>query len=306
VISSRSQHHRVFLWLVKRINKTLCQEVKAYFIGTCTHARFVYRRVPDCVFVWVGVLDISGFEIFQENSFEQLCTQRDVMCARTDAGCAGINYTNERLQQFFNHHMFTLEQEEYEREKIEWNFIDFGMDSEPVINLIEGAWGGGKMCLSGATSQANRSAFSRYSMRSGMLCGAISCAITLVMCACAQPSRQSGAWRCKLLAEAQHQLWQAPQVSAGERVRACVTRDLSPRTRVRSRVLPRPASSSTTTPATSSTRSACGSRRTAIRCRSRSRRRCWRRRTDSCRACSRRASCRSPARRAVEAVRVCI
>lgn len=34
--------------------------------------------------------------------------------------------------------MFTLEQEEYEREKIEWNFIDFGMDSEPVINLIEG------------------------------------------------------------------------------------------------------------------------------------------------------------------------
>ncbi|XP_035775742.1 myosin heavy chain, muscle-like isoform X19 [Anopheles albimanus] len=92
---------RVFKWLVKKCNETLDTKQK--------RAQFI------------GVLDIAGFEIFDYNGFEQLC----------------INFTNEKLQQFFNHHMFVLEQEEYKKEGINWAFIDFGMDLLACIELIE-------------------------------------------------------------------------------------------------------------------------------------------------------------------------
>uniref|UniRef100_A0A671QJI7 Myosin motor domain-containing protein n=1 Tax=Sinocyclocheilus anshuiensis TaxID=1608454 RepID=A0A671QJI7_9TELE len=98
---SKSIYERMFLWMVIRINQMLDTKQQRNF--------------------FIGVLDIAGFEIFDFNSMEQLC----------------INFTNEKLQQFFNHHMFVLEQEEYKKEGIVWEFIDFGMDLAACIALIE-------------------------------------------------------------------------------------------------------------------------------------------------------------------------
>uniref|UniRef100_A0A8C2AJ48 Myosin, heavy chain 10, non-muscle n=1 Tax=Cyprinus carpio TaxID=7962 RepID=A0A8C2AJ48_CYPCA len=109
---AKATYERLFRWLVHRINKAL-------------------DRTKRQGASFIGILDIAGFEIFQLNSFEQLC----------------INYTNEKLQQLFNHTMFILEQEEYQREGIEWSFIDFGLDLQPCIDLIERPCGS-KECLS--------------------------------------------------------------------------------------------------------------------------------------------------------------
>uniref|UniRef100_A0A667Z4B2 Myosin, heavy chain 11a, smooth muscle n=1 Tax=Myripristis murdjan TaxID=586833 RepID=A0A667Z4B2_9TELE len=99
---AKAMFERLFRWILARVNKALDKTKRQ-------GASFL------------GILDIAGFEIFEDNSFEQLC----------------INYTNEKLQQLFNHTMFILEQEEYQREGIEWNFIDFGLDLQPCIELIE-------------------------------------------------------------------------------------------------------------------------------------------------------------------------
>jgi len=98
---SKGLFDRLFKWLVKKCNETLATgQKRAHFIG---------------------VLDIAGFEIFDYNGFEQIC----------------INFCNEKLQQFFNHHMFVLEQEEYKKEGIDWVFVDFGMDLQACIELFE-------------------------------------------------------------------------------------------------------------------------------------------------------------------------
>ncbi|XP_071512366.1 LOW QUALITY PROTEIN: myosin heavy chain, muscle-like [Panulirus ornatus] len=98
---AKALYDRLFKWLVTKCNKTLETGLK--------RASFI------------GVLDIAGFEIFDYNGFEQIC----------------INFCNEKLQQFFNHHMFVLEQEEYKKEGINWTFVDFGMDLQACIELFE-------------------------------------------------------------------------------------------------------------------------------------------------------------------------
>ena len=105
---ARAIYHRTFLWLIEKCNETLKDPSM--------------KKVNFC-----AVLDIAGFEIFTFNGFEQL----------------SINFVNEKLQQFFNHHMFVIEQEEYVREGIDWQMVDFGMDLAACINMCEkpmGVW----------------------------------------------------------------------------------------------------------------------------------------------------------------------
>ena len=99
---ARALYEKLFRYLVDRCNETLVNPTM--------------KRVT-----FIGVLDIAGFEIFDYNGFEQLC----------------INFCNEKLQQFFNHHMFVLEQEEYMKEGIEWAMVDFGMDLQNCIDMFE-------------------------------------------------------------------------------------------------------------------------------------------------------------------------
>merc|ERR1712079_804454 len=89
----RSVYERLFTFIMTKCNETL-------FDPTMKKVQYI------------GCLDIAGFEIFDYNGFEQLC----------------INFANDKLQQFFNQHMFVLEQEEYVREGLEWGNVDFGMD----------------------------------------------------------------------------------------------------------------------------------------------------------------------------------
>ncbi|CAM9598213.1 unnamed protein product [Choristocarpus tenellus] len=95
----------IFEWVVRRTNE-------------CIEAKQAEAMSEDRIFI--GLLDIFGFEIFQSNYFEQFL----------------INYANEVLQQQFNNFVFRQEQEEYEREKIEWTFIQFP-DNKDCIELID-------------------------------------------------------------------------------------------------------------------------------------------------------------------------
>merc|ERR1712156_1194861 len=105
---ARAIFNYLFKWLIMKCNATLIDPTM--------------KKVN-----FVAVLDIAGFEIFEYNGFEQI----------------SINFVNEKLQQFFNHHMFVVEKEEYVAEGIDWAMVDFGMDLAACIIMFEkpmGIW----------------------------------------------------------------------------------------------------------------------------------------------------------------------
>nr|VDD20073.1 unnamed protein product [Brassica oleracea] len=102
---AKTIYSRLFDWLVDKINNSIGQDPNSKTI--------------------IGVLDIYGFESFKTNSFEQFC----------------INFTNEKLQQHFNQHVFKMEQEDYTKEEINWSYIEF-VDNKDVLELIEKKPGG--------------------------------------------------------------------------------------------------------------------------------------------------------------------
>uniref|UniRef100_A0A4W5PUQ9 Unconventional myosin-Id n=1 Tax=Hucho hucho TaxID=62062 RepID=A0A4W5PUQ9_9TELE len=103
---AKAMYERMFCWIVGRINDVI--EVKDY--DAKVHGKNTV----------IGVLDIYGFEIFQNNSFEQFC----------------INYCNEKLQQLFIQLVLRQEQEEYQREGIPWKHIDF-FNNQIIVDLVE-------------------------------------------------------------------------------------------------------------------------------------------------------------------------
>lgn len=73
---------------------------------------------------FIGILDTSGFDVFEENNFEQLC----------------FNFVRDKVQFFLNNFTFNLEQEEYLKQELNWNYLDFknnNNDPSAAISLIE-------------------------------------------------------------------------------------------------------------------------------------------------------------------------
>ncbi|XP_067871726.1 unconventional myosin-IXAa isoform X2 [Heterodontus francisci] len=101
---AKSLYSALFDWIVFRINHALLNNRDLE----------EYQKILS-----IGVLDIFGFEDYENNSFEQFC----------------INFANERLQHYFNQHIFKIEQEEYMAEGISWHNIDY-IDNSGCINLI--------------------------------------------------------------------------------------------------------------------------------------------------------------------------
>eukprot|EP00554_Chaetoceros_debilis_P008058 CAMPEP_0194079130 /NCGR_PEP_ID=MMETSP0149-20130528/5363_1 /TAXON_ID=122233 /ORGANISM="Chaetoceros debilis, Strain MM31A-1" /LENGTH=1393 /DNA_ID=CAMNT_0038760523 /DNA_START=295 /DNA_END=4476 /DNA_ORIENTATION=- len=115
----KATYSALFTYLVQRINNCISGG-KDNFISAEEEKTTVTDSIDPSPAAFIGVLDIFGFESFERNSFEQLC----------------INYCNESLQQQFNKFVFKLEQAEYEREAIQWNFIAFP-DNQNVLDLID-------------------------------------------------------------------------------------------------------------------------------------------------------------------------
>uniref|UniRef100_A0A8C9T656 Unconventional myosin-Ic n=1 Tax=Scleropages formosus TaxID=113540 RepID=A0A8C9T656_SCLFO len=103
---SKAVYGRTFTWLVNKINLSLAYKDDLYPLSKNASV--------------IGLLDIYGFEVFQQNSFEQFC----------------INYCNEKLQQLFIELTLKSEQEEYESEGITWEPVQF-FNNKIICDLVE-------------------------------------------------------------------------------------------------------------------------------------------------------------------------
>ena len=107
-----AMYQRLFSWVVASINRAASTEASSVGAGEASNTAWLAR---------LSILDIYGFEVFPENEFNQLC----------------INYVNEKLQQIFVERTLRAEQEEYAREGIPWEHVDY-FDNAGVCELLEG------------------------------------------------------------------------------------------------------------------------------------------------------------------------
>ena len=106
---SKILYSRLFDWIVRKVNESLD-------LSHQTGSAAVDHKSA----AKIGVLDIYGFEIFENNSFEQFC----------------INFVNEKLQQVFIEKTLRSEQDEYKQEGIQWTPVKY-FNNKIVCDLIE-------------------------------------------------------------------------------------------------------------------------------------------------------------------------
>ncbi|GBG27180.1 High molecular weight form of myosin-1 [Hondaea fermentalgiana] len=115
---ARHLYNRLFEYIIRRINQAMLVDPNAA-VRSRSGRNLNAAAAKASSTSFIGLLDIFGFEIFEMNSFEQLC----------------INFANEKLQQMFNRHTFTLEEQTYIDEGVPFDKIEFH-DSQPLLSFL--------------------------------------------------------------------------------------------------------------------------------------------------------------------------
>jgi hypothetical protein len=122
---AKAVYGRAFEWLVQRLNESMALTGQEMLNAAAAKAgqpppppSTAGSRRPGLSMI--GILDIFGFEIFEVNSFEQMC----------------INFANEKLQQHFNKHTFKTEEEEYLQQAVPYESVPY-IDNQEVLDLLE-------------------------------------------------------------------------------------------------------------------------------------------------------------------------